>query len=204
VRILVADDNALTRLGIVTMLGTEHGFEVVGEAPDGAKAVSLWNALRPDVAVVDLKMPAFDGVQVVAQICRTHPDAKLLVLTHYDSDESLFQALRAGAKGYLTKECGGEELVAAVRTLAQGGRHLGPEHASRIAGRMTQPSLTAREHEVLGHMAVGLTNKQIGEKLSMSERTVGTHVRQILAKLGAHNRTEAVALGRQRGLIEGR
>lgn len=201
IRILVADDNALTRLGVVTMLRSEADFTIVGEAADGARAVTLYREVTPDVLVVDLRMPALDGVQVTAEICRHDPNARVLVLTHYDGDEDIFRALRAGARGYLTKEVGGEELVAAVRVVAGGGRYMPPDVASRLAERVLQPSLTVREQQVLEQMAVGLTNKQIGEKLEMSDRTVGTHVSQILAKLGAKTRTEAVTVGSQRGLL---
>lgn len=202
IRILVADDNALTRLGIVTMLRLERGFEVVGEASDGAKAITSYRELRPDVLVLDLRMPVLDGVQVTSDLCREDPAARVLVLSHYDGDEDIFRALRAGAKGYLTKEVGGEELVNAVRTVAAGGRYMVPEVANRLAERVLQPSLTVREQQVLEEMARGFTNKQIAESLTMSDRTVGTHVSQILSKLGAKTRTEAVTVGMQKGLLK--
>jgi len=202
IRVLVADDNRLTRLGIVTMLRMHEELEVVGEAADGVEAVAKYRTLRPKVLVVDLKMPHLDGVQVTAQICREFPDAQILVLTHYDGDENIFQSLQAGARGYLTKETEGDELVTAVKTLAAGNKHIPPELASRVAERRGHLELTPREQQTLEGMARGLTNKEIGNELKLSDRTVGIYVANILAKFNAKTRTEAVTLGRKRGFLQ--
>lgn len=201
-RVLVADDNRLTRLGIVTVLELHDDLEVVGQASDGAQAVTMWRECRPDVLVVDLKMPHLDGVQVTAQLCKDDPNARILVLTHYDGDENIFQALRAGARGYLTKDIEGNELVEAIRALAAGGRFIPPEIASRVAERAARPELTPREQQVLERMAVGLTNKEIAQELDISDRTIGVYVGNILSKLEAKTRTEAVTVARKRGLLE--
>jgi two-component system, NarL family, response regulator len=201
-RVLVADDNRLTRLGIVTVLELHDDLEVVGQAVDGAQAVTMFRDLKPDVLVVDLKMPHLDGVQVTTQICKDDPAARILVLTHYDGDENIFQALRAGARGYLTKDIEGNELVEAIRALAAGGRFIPPEIASRVAERATRPELTPREQQVLERMAKGLTNKEIAQGLDISDRTIGVYVGNILAKLEAKTRTEAVTVATKRGLLE--
>ncbi|MDX2019338.1 MAG: response regulator transcription factor [Deltaproteobacteria bacterium] len=201
-RVLVADDNRLTRLGIVTVLELHDDLEVVGQAADGAQAVTMWRELKPDVLVVDLKMPHLDGVQVTTQLCKDDQNARILVLTHYDGDENIFQALRAGARGYLTKDIEGNELVEAIRALAAGGRFIPPEIASRVADRANRPELTPREQQVLERMAVGLTNKEIAQELDISDRTIGVYVGNILSKLEAKTRTEAVTVARKRGLLQ--
>jgi two-component system NarL family response regulator len=201
IRVLVAEDNALMRLGIVTMLRTQPDIDVVGEAPDGARAIALARQLRPDVLLLDLKMPTLDGVQVIANLCGASPEARILVLTHYDAEEDIFRAVRAGARGYLTKDAQGEQIVEAIRTVHAGGRYLPAEIAGRLAERMSQPSLSPRELQVLEHVARGLTNREIARELSLTEKTAGAYVGNVLAKLGASTRTEAVAIGRERGLL---
>jgi two-component system, NarL family, response regulator len=201
IRILVADDHALMRLGIATLLRSKPDLEVVGEAADGVKAVTLFKQLLPDVLVLDLKMPGLDGVQVTVNICRDHPDAAILMLSHYDGEEHVFQALKAGARGYLTKEALGEELIEAVRTLHRGERYLPVALSMRLVDRLSQPSLTAREQQVLALMGEGMQNRAIGTKLGISYRTVGMYVGIILEKLQAATRTEAVAKASARGWL---
>jgi two-component system, NarL family, response regulator len=203
IRILLVDDNQLTRIGLTTLVGTQKDMEIVGEAIDGPHGTKLFAQLSPNVAVVDLRLPVMDGVQVIDAIRRTKPDAHVLVLTHYDGDENIFRALRAGALGYLTKESPGEEILTAIRTVHAGGRYLPPHIARQLAERTLHPDLTARELQVLERMAIGASNREIATFLEISERTVATYASNVLAKLGAKSRTEAVAIAKQRGLLRG-
>jgi two-component system NarL family response regulator len=201
IRVLVAEDNFLTRFGTVMLLKTQADIEVVGEAADGARAVSMYRELQPDVMLLDLKMPVMHGVQVIASVLREAPAARILVLTFYDGDEDIFKAIKAGARGYLTKEVHGEQILAALRAVHAGERYMPAEIASRLADRMQQPSLTAREQDVLELMFKGRTNREIARDLELSEKTAGFYVGNILAKLGAKTRTEAVSIALQRGII---
>jgi DNA-binding NarL/FixJ family response regulator len=200
IRVAIADDNLYTRLGVVTYLRAQPDIEIVGEADDGPAAVALFAAQHPDVFVVDLRMPGLDGVQVTTAVCRD-PQARVLLLTHYDGDAHVTQALRAGARGYLTKEARGEELLAAIRAVARGERYLPPPILERMVSAMNQPALTARERTVLEHVARGLSNREIARAMGVAERTVGVYVSVILSKLGARSRTEAVVIATERGLL---
>jgi DNA-binding NarL/FixJ family response regulator len=201
VRVLVVEDNQLMRIGIVSLLRSQGDVEVVGEACDGVEAINRYRALRPDVVLLDLRMPTLDGVQVATALLREDPGARLLVLTHYDGDEQIFQAMRAGARGYLTKESPGGEVLAAVRAVHAGLRYLPPAIAARLAARDEVHVLTARERQVLAAMAEGLANQDIAARLGVSVRTVAIFVRNVLWKLDAKSRTEAVAVARRRGLV---
>jgi two-component system NarL family response regulator len=201
IRILVVEDNLITRLGIVTLLRTDPRMDVVGEAAGGEEAVAEYRRLRPAVVLMDLKMPGTDGVAATAALMREVPPARVLVLSHYDGDEDIFQALRAGALGYVTKELRGGELLTAIETVARGERHLPAELAARLAERETMPALTARERDVLPLLAAGLANREIARALGVAEKTVAIHVGNVLAKLGAKSRTEAVAIARRRGFV---
>lgn len=201
VRVLVVEDNELTRVGIVTLLGTDPRLEVVGQAVDGVEAVKLHRTLRPDVVLMDLKMPGFDGIAATAHLVQETPPARVLVLTHYEGDEDIFRALRAGAQGYVTKNLRGGELVAAILAVARGERHVPPEIARRLEQRQGQPELTLRERQVLRLLDEGRTNREIGEALGLAEKTVAVHVGHVLGKLGARSRTEAAAVARRRGLL---
>ena len=202
IRVAVAEDNRLMRLGIVALLKTQTDFLVVGEAEDGAQAVNLFRAHKPDVFLIDLRMPVLDGVQVTTEILRSDPEAHILVLSHYDGQEDIFRAVKVGARGYLTKEHPPSEILNAIRIVHDGGRYLPSSIAERLNNRMLQPELTAREQQVLERLALGMTNKQIGEELTMAHKTCSIHVSGVLGKLGAHTRTEAVAIAQQRGLIK--
>lgn len=200
-RVLVADDHALMREGIAAVLADAPGIQVVAEAADGRTAVELYAAHRPDVALVDLKMPALDGVGVVQSIHARFPDARLVILTSYDADDDVERALRAGAKAYLLKDVAPEELVACVRAVDRGRAWVSPSIAAKLAERMTRVQLTPREMAVMRELAVGKTNKEIGAALGVVEGTVKVHVGHLYEKLGVANRTEALAVALERGLL---
>lgn len=207
IRILVADDHPIVRDGLVAVLATQPDFDVVGEAADGAALVERALALRPDVALVDLEMPVHDGVEAIRQLHMAQPSIRTIVLTAFDSDDRIIGALEAGASGYLLKGAPRAEIFNAIRVVHAGGSLLQPLIASRLLRRLEAPEpsaepLTSREREVLGLLAQGRLNKEIALELGVTERTAKFHVSAILAKLGANNRTEAVALAHQRGLLE--
>jgi DNA-binding NarL/FixJ family response regulator len=208
IRILVADDHPMLREGLVAVLSTQPDFEVVGEAADGSEAVRLAEALRPDVILLDLEMPGTDGVAALERLRDAGSEVRSVVFTAYDTDERILGALRAGARGYLLKGASRAEIFDAVRTVYAGGSLLQPgvtarvlEHLGRGDERAQANQLTPRELEVLGLISEGLQNSEIAERLFVTERTVKFHVSSILAKLGADNRTEAVAIAARRGLI---
>jgi len=206
IRILVADDHPMLREGLVAVLSTQPDFDIVGEAADGAEVVRLAEALRPDVILLDLEMPDVDGVAALEGLRDAVSAARAIVFTAYDTDERILRSLRAGARGYLLKGASRQEIFDAVRTVHAGGSLLEPGVTTRLldhvreGGEQTQP-LTPRELEVLALISEGLHNSEIAGRLFVTERTVKFHVSSILAKLGADNRTEAVALAARRGLI---
>lgn len=210
IRILVADDHPIVRDGLVAVLSTQPDFEVVGEAADGRQVVEQALAFQPDVILLDLEMPEVDGVQALEQLRKLGQSVRAVVFTAFDTDERILSALRAGAKGYLLKGAPREELFNAVRVVHAGGSLLQPVVASRLLERFSEAvplmaapeQLTPRELEVLVWVAQGHPNKEIAERLAISQRTVKFHVSSIMGKLGAANRTEAVALAVQHGLIE--
>jgi DNA-binding NarL/FixJ family response regulator len=208
IRILVADDHPMLREGLVGVLSTQPDFEVVGEASDGAEAVRLAESLHPDVILLDLEMPGTDGVAALEGLRDAGSEARAVVFTAYDTDERILGALRAGARGYLLKGASRAEIFSAIRTVHAGGSLLQPdvtarllEHIGRNDEGARDEQLTPRELEVLGLISQGLQNSEIAAQLFVTERTVKFHVSSILAKLGADNRTEAVAIAARRGLI---
>ena len=201
VRVMIADDHPVARKGVASLLSASAQVDVVSQVSNGAEALASYSTLQPDVVVSDLRMPVLDGVGLTRALLASDPKARVLIFTHYDGDEQVLQALRAGARGYLTKDADGEVLIQAILTLAQGGRYLPPELAGRYADLVSKPSLTARERETLILMAEGITNQEIGTRLSLSERTAALHVGNVLAKLGAKTRTEAVSIATRRGLL---
>jgi two-component system, NarL family, response regulator len=162
----------------------------------------MYDDLSPDVVVVDLRMPGMNGIQLTAELCARNPEVRILVLTHYDGDEDIVRALKAGARGYLTKESSGEELVAAIRALHAGEHFLPPEIVERMSLRRGMPELTRRERQVLEQVADGASNREAATTLGISEHTVGLYVSSILSKLGARSRTEAVSIAVLRGILE--
>lgn len=205
IRVLVVDDHPVVRHGLIAMLRWEADIEVVGEAGDGAAAVTLIDTLRPDVVLLDLRMPRLSGVEVMRQIRPKLPAVRFLVLTTYDTDEYLAPALAAGAQGYLLKDALPEDLAEAVRAIARGGAALEPGIAAWVLKRMqhteeTEP-LSTREHDVLRLLVAGASNKQIALQLGLSENTIKSHLSNIFAKLHVQSRAEAVAVALQRGLI---
>jgi DNA-binding NarL/FixJ family response regulator len=201
IRVLVVEDNFYTRHGTVAFLREQPGIVVAGEAADGERALALFERMRPDVVVVDLRMPDMDGVELTRALRARAPEARIVVLTHYQGDEDISQALKAGASGYLTKESSGEELLAAIRALHAGQAYLPPEIKDRMKSRTGQQELTRRERQLLEHIADGASNREAAEALGITERTAGLYVSRILSKLGARSRTEAVSIGARRGLL---
>lgn len=201
IRVLIADDHTIVRGGVSQILNEQPDIEVVAEAADGKSAVELYRRQRPDVSLVDLRMPELDGVQVVEQVRRESADAVLIVLTTFDTDDDIDRALMAGAKAYLLKDVSPPELVSCVRTVYQGGTWVSPAVASKLVARMTRVQLTLREMAVLRLVAAGKANREIGEVLNISGGTVKIHLSHLFEKLGATSRTSAVAKAVERGLI---
>ena len=206
VRVVIADDHSVVRKGIREFLAEEPDIVVVGEAKNGYEAVDLAVALQPDVVVMDIAMPELSGVEATKQIRAAAPQVRVLALTAYDDDPYIYGLLDAGASGYMLKTAESREIVRAIRSTAAGQAALDPAVASRLAARTTHSATTVhtlseRERDVLRLAAQGLTNKQIGGELTISDRTVQNHLANIYAKLGVASRTEAVTEGLQRGII---
>nr|WP_062318351.1 response regulator transcription factor [Demequina maris] len=215
IRVAIADDQALVRRGLRMMLEIEPDLEVVGEASDGAEAVLLARAATPDVMLMDVRMPGMDGIAATARVAAEHPDLRVIMLTTFDLDEYVFEALEAGASGFLLKDVEPELLIAGVRAVHAGDALLAPSITRRLidtvaASRATPRSssvaqlgaLTPRELEVLTLMATGLTNGEIAARFVVSETTVKTHVGRVLAKLGARDRVQAVIAAYEHRLVE--
>jgi DNA-binding NarL/FixJ family response regulator len=203
-RIVVVDDHAVMRAGVVALLAAEPTIDIVGEAADGRAAVDLVNTLAPDVALIDLRMPVLDGVAATAEIVGGGSGTRVLILTTYDTDTDIERAVEAGAIGYLLKDTTREQLVDAIHAAARGETVLAPRVAQRLVARMREPTpvtLTAREIEVLNAAADGLSNPDIGRRLVIAEATVKTHLLRIFAKLDVSDRTHAVVVALERGLL---
>jgi DNA-binding NarL/FixJ family response regulator len=206
IRLLVVDDHPIVRQGLVAVLEDEPEFEVVGSAGSAEEALTLAGRLRPDVVLLDLELAGMGGVAAIPRLTDASPASRVLVFTAYDTDEHVFGAIRAGAKGYLLKGAPTAEIARGIRAVHGGGSHLEPRVAAKVLAEMSAPRragdlLSEREREVLRLVAEGLSNKEIGRRLSISERTARFHVTSILNKLGASTRAQAVALATQRGLL---
>jgi NarL family two-component system response regulator LiaR len=210
IRILIADDHAVVREGLGAMIAAQPDLKLAGAAANGQEAVRLARTLQPDVILLDLVMPVKDGLQAILEIRQTNPAARVLVLTSYADDEKVFPAIKAGALGYLLKDTPREQLLQAIRDVAQGRASLHPEIALKVMGEINRPSdlpptsepLTERELETLRLIARGLSNQEIAETLYLHERTVAKHVGSILSKLHLANRTQAALYALKRGLAE--
>ncbi|HEX4583243.1 MAG TPA: response regulator transcription factor [Burkholderiaceae bacterium] len=202
-RIVIADDHPVVRAGIATLLETSGGFKVVAQANTGVEAVEQWKRHRPDLILIDLKMPAMGGLEAIARIRAESADAAVVVLTTFDGDEDIFRAMKGGARGYLLKDASAEELVACLRSVCDGRSYIPAGIAGKLASRISTNALTERERQILAHVASGESNKRIALKLQITEGTVKTHIASVLSKLDATSRTEAVAIARRRGLIDG-
>ena len=203
-RVIVADDHAVMRAGVVALLASEPTIAIVGEAGDGREAVELIERLAPDVALIDLRMPVLDGVAATTQIVARGTRTRVLILTTFDTDTEIERAVEAGAIGYLLKDATRDQLVEAIRSAARGETVLAPRVAERLVARMRQPTpaaLTSREVDVLDAVADGLSNADIGKRLVIAEATVKTHLLRVFAKLDVSDRTHAVVVALERGLL---
>ena len=201
IRIIVVDDQAVVRQGFVALINTVADMEVVAEGINGQQAIDLYRQHKPDVMLIDLRMPVVGGVEAITTIRREFPEARLIVLTTYDGDEDIYRSLQAGAKGYLLKDMFFEELETAIRSVHAGSRRIPPAIAERLAERMAGSILTARELEVLELIVNGQSNKEIAASLRISEATVKSHINSLLSKLGVTDRTQAATTALQRGLV---
>jgi DNA-binding NarL/FixJ family response regulator len=201
IRILAADDHPLIRAGLVSFLATEPGLEVVAEVGNGEEALEKYRELRPDIVLMDLSMPVMDGLAATKAIHDEFPDARVIVLTTYGGDEDIHRALDAGAMGYLVKDMVAEEVLNIIRTVHAGRRGIPQPIAAKLAEHTPRISLTPREIEVLSLVATGLSNAEAANRIGRTEGTVKVHLKNILQKLGANDRTEAVTTALRRGFI---
>jgi DNA-binding NarL/FixJ family response regulator len=201
IRILVVDDHKIVRQGIVALLNTVADLQVVAEAADGQEAIDAHRLHKPDVTLMDLRLPKIGGADAITRIRQEHPTARIIVLTTFDGDEDIFRALQAGAKGYLLKGMDIDELTEAIRSVFAGKSRIPAAVAEKLADRMGGPALTSREIEVLKRIVAGRSNKEIAQDLIISEATVKTHINSILSKLGVTDRTQAATSALQRGIV---
>jgi two-component system NarL family response regulator len=200
-RILLVDDHALFRTGVANIINQEPDLRVVAEAGNGVEAIESYVRHRPDVTVLDLRMPIMEGVEAVRRIREHDPGARVIVLTTYDTDDEISQALKAGAKAYVLKDIAAEQLLACIRDVLAGKTYIAPAAAAKLAETVTRVQLTPRELSALRLLADGKANKEIASELDISERTVKTHLEHLFAKLGVTSRTEAVKVATRRGLV---
>lgn len=200
ITLLVAEDHGIVRQGIVSILQRQPEFTVVAEARDGLEAVDLHITHQPDVTLMDLRMPNLEGVDAIARIREHTPDAKIIILTTYDTDEDIYRGLQAGARGYILKDADFEDLIDAVHSVYNNKRYLPTNVALKLAERMSSDELTERELEVLNLMVQGSSTSALAEKLKLSEGTVKFHINHIFQKLGVNDRTQAVVVALRRGL----
>jgi DNA-binding NarL/FixJ family response regulator len=201
IRILIADDHPLMRSGIAAVLDDRARFEIVAEAGNGHEAVELFRRFQPDITLIDIQMPEMDGVEATKTICSEAPGARIIVFTTYRGDVQAREALAAGARAYLLKSAIRTELVEAIETVWRGERYLPPDVARELAEHVADRNLSHRELEVLGAIAAGHSNRRVAELLGIAEETVKNHVKNILAKLDASDRTHAVSIAYKRGIL---
>lgn len=201
IRLLIAEDHTIVRQGIRTIFSRVANITVIAEAEDGEQAVALFRQHQPDVAMIDLRMPKLEGVGTIAQIRQEFPDARLVILTTYDTDEDIYRGLSAGASGYLLKDTTAEELVNAVQSVHKGRKYIPPDVAAKLAERLNSSELTVREIEVLHLLAQGKSNLEIGALLTITEGTVKFHINNIFNKLHVNDRAQAVITALRRGLV---
>jgi len=199
--VMLVDDHALLRTGVANIINQEPDLQVVAEAGDGAEAIDAYARHRPDVTLLDLRMPVLEGVEVVKRIREHDPAARVIVLTTYDTDDEISRALKAGAKAYVLKDISADDLVACIRDVLAGKTYIAPAAAAKLAEGVTRVQLTPREMAALKLVADGKANKEIAAALDISERTVKTHLAHLFEKLGATSRTEAVKVATRRGLV---
>jgi DNA-binding NarL/FixJ family response regulator len=201
IKIMVIDDQAVVRQGFVALINTVSDMVVVAEGTNGQEAIDLFRLHRPDVTLMDLRMPQMGGVEAIVAIRKEFRDARMIILTTYDGDEDIYRSLQAGAQGYLLKDMFFEELEDAIRKVHGGARRIPTQVAERLAERMGSSVLTVREVEVLEQIVAGNSNKSIASRLNISEATVKSHINSILSKLGVSDRTQAATTALQRGLV---
>jgi DNA-binding NarL/FixJ family response regulator len=202
IRILTVDDHALLREGIAALINAESDLKLVAEASDGQEAIAKFRLHRPDITLMDLQMPALNGIEAIIGIRSEFPNARIIVLTTYSGDVQVLRALKAGARGYVLKGRVHRELLETIRAVHAGQKRISPEVAAELADHAADEDLSSREIDVLRLIAAGNANKEIAGQLSITEETVKSHVTNILAKLGAHDRTHAVTIALKRGIIE--
>lgn len=201
IRVLFVDDHPMLRAGLAATIHAEDDMRVVGEAANGVEAVRLYSELKPDVVLMDLRLPEMNGVEAIRAIRAQDPQARVMVLTTYDGDEDIHRALEAGARAYLLKDMLRRELIDAIRTVHSGQRYLSPTVAARLAERASGQNLSAREVEILGLVVRGMSNKEMAGELGLAEGTVRIHLSNIFEKLGVHDRTQAAIAAVQRGFV---
>lgn len=202
IRVLSVDDHAVLLEGLTALIENQPDMQVVGEATNGRQALEMYRQLRPDITLMDLQMPEMSGIDAIGAICAEFPEARVIVLTTHPGDFQVSRALKAGARAYLLKGMLWKELLETIRAVYNGQQRLSPEAATEMAKHANDHVLTAREIDVLRLVSGGNSNKEIAARLSLTEETVKAHVRSILAKLGANDRTHAVTIGLKRGMIQ--
>jgi DNA-binding NarL/FixJ family response regulator len=201
IRILIVDDHSLMRIGLMTSINVEPDMAVIAEASTGPQAMDLYHKHKPDVVLMDVRLPGADGGEVTAQLCRQCPEAKVIMLSTYDGHEDIFRCVQAGARSYLSKDIPLQELLQAIRAVHAGQNYLPPAISARLVERMHGPELSGRERDVLKRIVNGRANKEIAADLSIAETTVKDHVSSILLKLKASDRTQASTIAIQRGIV---
>ena len=202
IRVLIADDHVTVLEGLAAIIGRQTDMDVVAQAATGREAIELWQQYRPDITLLDLRMPILDGVGAIGEIRRQQPSARIIVLTTFDSDNEIARAIKAGAKGYLLKDARREELLDCIRKVNSGETCLPTALAAKLAESMSSEPLTGRELDVLKLLASGKSNKEIGSRLFITETTVKSHLRSIFSKLNVLSRTEAITTASRRGLVQ--